>query len=138
LTKGRIVAIDVGRKRLGVAWSDPTGTIAVTLGTFHAEETVAFLEQRRAQFTDILVGWPIDLQGQEGEAVEMAKAFEKRLKNKFKDKIFHRFDERFTTVLAQRAILDSGVSKSARRDKSLVDGVAASILLQNYLEYLKR
>jgi putative Holliday junction resolvase len=134
----RIVGIDVGLKRVGIAWSDPSRTIAVSLGTYNQEEAVAFLDSKAEMFSDILIGWPFDLKGEEGDAVAMAKSFESRLKRRFPGKQFHRFDERFTSVMAQQAILASGITKSARRDKSLVDAVAASILLQNFLDHLKR
>lgn len=134
----RLVGVDVGSKRIGLAWSDVTRSIATSLGTFNQDDTITFLESRKNDFSSILIGWPVDLRGLEGEAVVMAKAFETRLKRKFPDKDFHRFDERFTSVLAQQAILAGGLTRTARRDKGLVDAVAASILLQNYLDYLKR
>lgn len=134
----RLVGVDVGQKRVGLAWSDPTRSIATTIGTFNQEQAVAELVQRRNDFSEIVIGWPIDLNGQEGEAVVRTIAYESRLKKALPDKIFYRFDERFTSTIALQNIRNSGLGRQARSEKALVDGVAASILVQNYLDYLKR
>ncbi len=132
----RILAIDVGQKRYGMAQSDPTQTIATGLGTFHQQEVFerlgAILEREPVE--KLVVGWPLNLRGEESEATERVEAFVTAVKRKFPGLEIVKVDERFTTVMAQRSIIDSGTKKKKRQDKGLADTVAAAILLQGYLD----
>jgi putative Holliday junction resolvase len=132
----RILALDVGKKRTGLSQSDPMLTIASPIGAF--ERTEIFNKIREinlnSQILKIVVGWPIHLSGQSGASVDMVKTFMKELNKHFPDIETDILDERFTTTMAQQAILASGAKKKKRQDKGLVDAIAATILLQNYLD----
>lgn len=132
----RIIGIDVGKKRIGLAQSDLLQTIASPIGAFSPGEIFRELEKRVSgeNVKKFVVGWPITLKGEEKESVHMVRSFIGELKKKFSDIEIITLDERFTSVMAQQAILDSGISKKRRRQKGLVDAIAASILLQNYLD----
>jgi putative Holliday junction resolvase len=133
----RILAVDVGQKRYGMAQSDPTQTIASPVGSYHLE---ALLEQlklitQREPIETLLVGWPLNLMGEESEATERVKAFITTVRRRFPTLNIVTLDERFTSTLALRSIRESGLSKNKRREKGLVDRVAAVILLQDYLDH---
>jgi putative Holliday junction resolvase len=131
----RIIALDVGTVRIGVAASDPTGTFAQGISVLKAEgEWMDELETIIEKYTagKILVGMPRRTDGHDGpEAAKMKIAVE-RLKFRFPDIEITTWDERFTTVIANRAMLEGGASRAKRR--SGVDKVAAAVLLQNYLD----
>ncbi len=133
----RIVAIDYGRKRVGLAVTDPLRLIATALDTVPAHLAVEYL-QRYAAENDVglfVVGEPRQMNGQPSESQRYITPFVNRLRKVLPEipVVFH--DERFTSVLAHRAILEGGVRKKERREnKGLVDRVSAVIILQSYME----
>jgi putative Holliday junction resolvase len=136
IKRKRILALDVGKKRTGLAQSDPMFTIASPIGAYSKPELFEKIRQINSEYdiVRILLGWPVHLSGDSGESVEMVKKFRKELVKQFPDIETDILDERFTSSMAQQAILDSGAKKKKRQDKGLVDAVAAAILLQNYLD----
>ena len=135
----RIIGIDVGNKRIGLAQSDLLGMLASPIGTFTRGEIFNKLREltEREPIQAFVVGWPLTLEGTEGDAIHMVKSFTGELKKAFPGIKIIRYDERFTSVMAKKAILDSGAPKKKRRNKGLVDTVAASLLLQDYLDAKK-
>lgn len=133
---GRILAIDYGTKRTGIAVSDPLRIIAGALDTVPTHTLVDFLKKYIAEndVDIIVVGKPTQMNGQPSQSMAQIEPFVRRLAKEFPTIKIEWQDERFTSVLAQRAIIDSGVKKMQRRDKSLVDKVSATIILQSYME----
>ena len=133
---GRIMAIDYGRKRVGIAITDPLKMIAQGLDTVHAKDIFTFLKNYCANevVEQFVVGDPRDLQNREGEAMEFVKPFVKKLKEQFPDIPVEMMDERFTSKMAFQAMVDGGLKKKDRQNKALIDKVSATILLQSYLE----
>lgn len=136
MSSGRILAVDVGQKRYGLAQSDPTRTIASAVGTFHLEDLMAKLLEitARESVQTLVVGWPLNMDSAESEATDRVKAFITTIERRFPTLTIVKFDERFTSVMAQRTIRESGVGMMKRREKGLVDSVAVVILLQEYLQ----
>lgn len=130
------MAVDVGQKRYGLAQSDPTRTIASVVGTFHLEDLLAKLLEitARESVQTLVVGWPLNMDSAESEATDRVKAFITTIERRFPTLTIVKFDERFTSVMAQRTIRESGVGMMKRREKGLVDSVAVVILLQEYLQ----
>lgn len=128
--------MDVGEVRYGLAQSDPMGIFASPVGTFDQAGVLDRIAQISAQSTvkTIVVGWPMTMRGNEGEATRRSERFIQLLNSRFPTLDAVPFDERLTSVMAQRTILDSGVSKKRRQEKGLVDAVAATHLLQLYLD----
>lgn len=133
---GRILAIDYGTKRTGIAVTDPLRIIAGGLATVPTHTLHSWLAQYlAAESVDIIVvGKPTQMNGRPSESMAHIEPFVARLRADHPDKRIVWHDERFTSRLAQRAIIDGGVPKMARRDKALVDTVSAAIILQSYLE----
>lgn len=136
---GRILAIDYGMKRTGVAVSDPLRIIAGGLETVPTAQILQWLEKYlAANDVDIIVaGRPVQMDGSPSETLPHVERFVEKARVKFPNVKFDWWDERFTSVLAQRAIIDSGVPKMKRREKGLVDKVSAAIILQGYMEAAK-
>ncbi len=134
---GRIIAIDYGKKRVGIAVTDELQIVANALDTLPPNEALAFLQRyvSSEKVDGIVVGNPLNLNGLPAEAAAGAAEFTQRLKKLFPHLEVTTFDERFTSRLAQQAILAAGVKKKGRRDKALVDKVSACIILQSYMEY---
>ncbi len=133
---GRIVAIDYGRKRSGIAVTDPEGIIASPLTTVPTHELLDFLKKYFAKenVDCLVIGEPKQMDYSVSEAEQYIAPFIKLVKKAFPNLKLERVDERFTSMMASQAILDSGISKKDRRDKGLVDKVSAAIILQTYLE----
>lgn len=112
------------------------GIFATAVGTFDVPGVLDRIALIRSQWTvnTVVVGWPITMRGNEGEATRRSERFIQLLNSRFPDIRAIPFDERLTSVMAQRTILESGVSKKRRQEKGLVDGVAATHLLQLYLD----
>lgn len=128
--------MDVGEVRYGLAQSDPMGLFASPLGTYDEAgvlDQIATIAQS-ASIKAVIVGWPLTMKGQEGEATRRTERFMARCQTRFPDMKLVPFDERLTSVMAQRTILESGVSKKRRQEKGLVDAVAATHLLQLFLD----
>ena len=133
---GRILAIDYGQKRVGLAVTDPMQMIANALDTIPVHEIFIYLENYLScELVDkFVVGLPKQMNGEDSESKKYIDEFVTGLKRKFPDKEIILFDERFTSVMAQRTILESGIGKKARQNKALVDKIAAVIILQGYME----
>jgi putative Holliday junction resolvase len=133
---GRIISIDYGNKRTGLAVTDPLQIIASPLETVPTGRLEAFLTDYAAKETvdEFVVGYPVQMNNNPSESVKYIDPFLKRLQKLFPDKPVHLADERFTSKIAFRAMIDGGVKKKERRDKAMVDRVSASIILQSFLE----
>jgi putative Holliday junction resolvase len=136
MNRPRIVGVDFGRARVGLAVSDPLLHFAQPLDAFPPAEAIRQLEQinGREGISKVILGWPLQLDGSEGEAVEQTKAFETRVRKRLPDVEIVRWDERFSSKEAAAALLASGAKKSVRRKKENVDAMAAAIILQTYLD----
>lgn len=135
----RIIGIDFGRKRTGLAVSDPLGIFASPLDTVPAAKIIDYLKTYAQKETIILfvVGMPVNMNGAPSEAAADVEVFLRTLRNAFPAVPVQLEDERFTSVLAHRAMIDGGMKASRRRDKAEVDKISASIILQSYLDRKK-
>ncbi|MBQ9660680.1 MAG: Holliday junction resolvase RuvX [Bacteroidales bacterium] len=135
----RTIGIDYGRARVGVAASDPLGIFASPLETVPAAKIIEYLQKYAAAETveRFVVGWPLNLDGRPAAAAADVEVFLKRLRKAFPGVPVELEDERFTSVLAHRAMIDGGMKKSDRRDKASVDRISAAIILQSYLDKKK-
>ena len=133
------MAIDYGTKRTGLAVTDPLRIIAGALETVDTKQLEKFLADyfSKNDVDIIVLGRPSQMNGQPSETMRFIEPLAGRLRHAYPDKEIVLYDERFTSVIAQRAILDSGIGKMARRDKALVDRVSATIILQSYMESLE-
>ena len=133
---GRILAIDYGRKRSGVAVTDPLQMIAGNLATVPTHTLMQFIKDyiAREQVDRIVIGQPSQLNGQPSESMKYITPFVNRLKGELPDMPIVMYDERFTSAIAHQAMIDGGMKKSDRRDKSRVDAIAATIILNDYLQ----
>lgn len=134
----RILALDYGTKRTGVAVSDPTKTIAGALDTIPTHEIKEWLQQYVTQndVDTIVIGLPSQMNGQPSETTPAADKLAKWAQKEFPTMTIARCDERFTSKIAHRTMIDGGLKKMARRDKALVDRISATIILQSYLDTL--
>lgn len=133
---GRILSIDYGRKRTGLAVTDPLRIIAGALETVETKQLEKYLADYFAKNdVDIIVlGKPSQMNGAPSETMRYIEPLAARLRKAYPDKQVVLYDERFTSVLAHRTMLESGIGKMARRDKALVDRISATIILQSYME----
>lgn len=133
---GRILALDYGRKRTGVAVSDPLQIIANGLTTVSSHELLDFLQNytSKEQVELIVIGLPKQMSGEKSESMNYIEPFVRALKKLLPDMPVQFVDERFTSVLAHKAMLDGGLKKKDRQNKALVDEISATIILQSYLE----
>lgn len=136
---GRILSIDYGKKRVGLAVSDPLKIIANRLTTVSTETIWDFLDNyfSKEEIELLIVGYPRQLNNEPSEAVRYINPFLKKFKNKYKDIPVKLMDERFTSKMAFQTMIDAGVKKKGRRDKEMIDGISATILLQSHLEEQK-
>ncbi|HJC97015.1 MAG TPA: Holliday junction resolvase RuvX [Candidatus Phocaeicola gallinarum] len=132
----RILAIDYGKKRTGIAVTDPMQIIASGLTTVATTELMDFLLKYTSQekVERIVVGHPKQLNNEDSENMKRIVPFVNQLKKKLPDIPVEWVDERFTSVLAHQAMIDGGLKKTARQNKALVDELSATIILQSYLE----
>ncbi len=133
---GRILAIDYGRKRVGLAVSDPGRIIAGKLATVASHSLWEYLQTyiKNEQVDEVVVGYPLQMNNTASEAVVYVNPFLKKFRERFPDIRLEIFDERFTSKMAARTMIEGGVKKMARRNKELVDAISATILLQSYME----
>lgn len=133
---GRILAIDYGRKRTGIAVTDPLQMIANGLTTVRTHELMTFLLDYfgRETVDKVIIGLPKQMDNTASESMKYITPFVNQFKKKLPDLPIEFVDERFTSVLAQRTILEAGLKKKDRQNKALVDEVSATIILQTYLE----
>lgn len=133
---GRILAIDYGKKRVGLAVSDPCQIIATGLKTVLSQELFKFLQEYLTlEKVDLfVVGHPKQLNNQDSESMTYIKPFLVALKRKYPDIPVVLYDERFTSVIAHRSLLESGAKKKTRQDKALIDTMSATLILTSYME----
>jgi len=133
---GRIMGIDYGRKRTGVAVTDPLQIVAGNLTTVPTHTLMQFIKDYigREQVDRIVVGRPTQLNGEPSESMKYITPFVNRLRKELPLIPVVMYDERFTSTIAHRAMIDGGMKKSDRRDKSRVDAIAATIILNDYLQ----
>lgn len=136
---GRILAIDYGQKRVGLAVTDPLRITANALDTIAVHELMNYLVSylTKEKVDIIVVGQPLQMNGSESESMKFINPFINALKKKFPDTELVMFDERFTSVLAHKTMLDAGLNKKNRQNKGLVDRISATIILQGYLESIR-
>jgi putative Holliday junction resolvase len=132
----RIIGIDYGRKRVGVAVSDPLGIFASALETVHSAKIIEYLKTyiEKENVVRFVVGYPINMNGKPSEAAKDIDVFLKHLAKAFPDIPVSLEDERFTSVLAHRAMIDGGMKKQDRMKKESVDKISAAIILQSYMD----
>ena len=133
---GRILAIDYGTKRTGIAVTDPLRIVPGGLGTVATHELQTYLAgyMGREQVDIIVVGYATNMNGEDSASMKQIRPFMEKLKKQYPEKKTVMFDERFTSVIAQRAILESGIGRMARRNKALVDEVSATIILESFMD----
>ena len=135
---GRILAIDYGKRRTGLAVTDMLRITANPLLTIDTSGLLAWLVDytRREQVDTIVIGYPRQMNGSESETVPAIRACEQQIRSKLPDIPVVEFDERFTSVLAQQAMIAGGMKKKDRQNKMQVDKLAACIILESYLDSL--
>jgi len=133
------LAIDFGTKRTGIAVTDPLRIIPGGLTTVATHELMQFLAGyfAKEQVDLVVVGYPTNMNGEESASMQQIRPFVDKLRKQYPDKGVVMFDERFTSVLAQKAILEAGIKKMARRNKALVDEVSATIILESYMNSIQ-
>ena len=133
---GRILAIDYGTNSTGIAVTDVLRIVPGGLGTVATHELAGYLSGYMAKepVDIIVVGHATNMNGEDSASMKQIRPFVEKLKKQYPDKKVVMFDERFTSVIAQRAILESGIGKMARRNKALVDEVSATIILESFMD----
>jgi len=139
---GRILSIDYGNKRVGLAVTDPLKIIATRLTTVAANDIWEYLADyfKREEVEMVLVGYPKQLNNEPSEAIRYINPFLKKFQLVYPEMPLKLMDERFTSKMAFQTMIDAGVKKKDRQNKATIDGVSATIILQSYLEeqkYLK-
>ena len=132
---GRLLAIDYGRKRCGIAVTDTLHICANGLATVRSCDLMNYLKEycAREPVDKIIIGLPKQMDGSPSESSRYIEPFIRHLRREIPEMTIERYDERFTSTLAHRAMLDGGLRRMARRDKELVDEIAATIILNDYL-----
>ena len=132
----RIIGIDYGRKRVGVATSDPLGIFSSSLETVHSAKIIEYLKNyaQKERIVRFVVGYPVNMDGAPSEAAKDVDVFLKQLAKAFPEVPVTLEDERFTSVLAHRAMIDGGMKKHDRMKKESVDKISAAIILQSYID----
>ncbi|MGN1226735.1 MAG: Holliday junction resolvase RuvX [Candidatus Cryptobacteroides sp.] len=136
----RIIGIDYGKARTGLAVSDPLGIFASGLETLPSAKIIEYLKKYDAsgeRITRFVLGYPLNLNGSPAQTAPEVDVFIKKLQEAFPEIPISLEDERFTSVLAHRAMIDGGMKYSRRRDKTEVDKISAAIILQSYLDRKK-
>lgn len=133
---GRILSIDFGRKRTGLAATDSLKIVANGLATVPTAQVIDFIKKYMAteEVELIVVGLPRQMNGEPSESTRYLKPFLDRLRKELPEVPVEMFDERFTSTIAHRSMLDGGMKKTDRRDKAIVDTIAATIILNDYLQ----
>ena len=133
---GRILSIDYGRKRTGLAVTDPGQIIANRLTTVPTHTIWDFLKDyfSKEDVEAVVVGYPKQMNNQASESVRFINPFLKRFQKVYPDMKLEIYDERFTSKMAFQTMIDGGLGKKKRQDKAMVDAISATIILQNYLE----
>jgi putative Holliday junction resolvase len=133
---GRILAIDYGRKRIGIAVTDPAQIIANKLATISTHTIWDFLKNYflNEQVDEVVVGYPKQLNNEASQAVVYVNPFIKKFKERYPDIPLVLTDERFTSKMAFQTMIDGGIGKKGRKNKAMVDAISATIILQSYME----
>ena len=133
---GRLICLDYGRKRVGIAVTDPIQIIASAVETVATHDIRTYIRDYlgREDIDEVVVGYPKNLKNEPSEAVQYIDPFLKWFRMEFPDVPLVLYDERFTSKMAEDTLIRAGVPKQARRNKSLVDKISASLILQSYLE----
>lgn len=136
---GRILAIDFGRKRTGLAVTDVLRITANPLLTIETKDLIQWLTEYFAHelVDEIVIGHPTQMNGEDSESMNYIRPFMGQFKKQFPDKPITMYDERFTSVLAHQAMIAGGMKKKDRQNKAVVDKIAACIILEGYLEKIK-
>lgn len=135
---GRILAIDYGRRRTGLAVTDVLRITANPLVTIETNQLMDWLRAYiyKEKVEVVVIGHPTQMNGQESESMNYIRPFMGNFRKQFPDVELVMYDERFTSVLAHRAMIDGGMKKKQRQDKAIVDKIAATIILEDYLQTL--
>jgi putative Holliday junction resolvase len=133
---GRIMAIDYGTKRTGIAVTDPLRIIATALNTVETATVFTFLMGyfEKEPVDEIVLGMPRTLRNEDSQTAPAVRVFAEELKKKFPEKPIHLVDERFTSSIAKQTMIDGGMKKKDRRDKSNVDKISAVLILQTWMQ----
>jgi putative Holliday junction resolvase len=136
---GRILGIDYGNKRVGLAVTDPLQIFASPLNTISAHDIDNFIAEYMAseQVDAFVIGYPVGMNNKPSESVKYIDPFIRKLKKKFPGVPVHMVDERFTSKMAFRTMIDGGLKKKERQNKMIVDKISASIILQSWLDRKK-
>lgn len=131
----RILAIDYGQKRTGIAITDEMQIIASGLTTIGSPEAINFLKDyfSKEKVEKVLIGEPKQMNGEPSQSTEIIEKFVIKFKNIFPEMAIERVDERFTSKMAFQTMIDSGLKKQQRKNKALIDEISATIMLQDYL-----
>ena len=135
---GRLLAIDYGTKRTGLAVSDPMKIIATGLTTVLTRDLFQYLKDyfNKEKVDEVIIGIPKKMNNESSENMKNVKIFISKFINLFPDTPITGYDERFTSSIAHQAMIDGGLKKKDRQDKALVDEISAKIILQDYMESL--
>ncbi len=136
---GRILAIDFGRKRTGLAVTDILRITANPLLTIETKDLLTWLADyfAKEKVDEVVIGHPTQMDGSDSESMNYIRPFIGNFKKQFPEMPITMYDERFTSVLAHRAMLAGGMKKKDRQDKAVVDRIAACIILEGYLDSLR-
>lgn len=131
----RIIGIDYGKKRTGIAVSDPLKIIATGLTTIDSEQLIYFLKSyfAKEEVSDIALGYPKNLNNEDTDITKKVEKVYQQLQKLFPDKKVTLIDERFTSKMAFQSMIDSGLKKKDRRNKALIDEISATIILQSFM-----
>ena len=134
---GRLIAIDYGSKRVGIAVTDPLQMIASPLDTVHSKDVITYLKayDEREHIEAFIIGMPKNLNNQDTNATALVRSFVTLIKKNFLEKPIHFIDERFTSKMALQAMIAGGTKKKDRAKKENIDKISATIILQSYLAY---
>jgi putative Holliday junction resolvase len=133
---GRIIGVDYGLKRIGLAVTDPFQIFASPLITVNQEEFYKYINDymKKNEVEAFVIGYPVQMNNKPSESVIYINPFIKKLEKTFPEKQIYLADERFTSQMALRTMIEGGVKKKDRQDKSMVDKISASIILQSFLD----
>ncbi len=133
---GRIVGIDYGKKRIGLAVTDPLQMFASPLNTVSPAEFQIFINEylKKEVIDAFVIGYPVQMNNQASESVKDINPFIKNLRRTFPGIIIHLVDERFTSKIAMQTMIAGGVKKKDRQNKSMIDKISASIILQSFID----
>lgn len=135
--EGRILGVDVGSKRVGLARTDPMRTFAIPIGTFSPEDSFREIERQveeEGPIVGIVVGWPLTPEGKKTTSTDLVVQYINALKNKHKRVDIYRMDERYSSKEAMEILEGSGVPKKKRNQKGRLDQAAAALILQQFIQ----